>query len=147
MIPGKGWRIDPMPADAFRCKAVQRVAMISEACLPKIDGVSKTTYLVAQHHLNQGREVRMVLCHSCWTLHVYAPLSTAQVICSDFSLACLCVHARARMCARVCLHVCTVARNTPTPVTSPLPPSSSPTAWTFVSTGAAHTQSWPLRRR
>lgn len=55
-VPGQGWKIDPLPKGAFR-SSVRRVAMISEACLPKIDGVSKTTYLVAQHHLNQGREV------------------------------------------------------------------------------------------
>lgn len=58
--PGAGWAVEPMPTRAFR-SGVRRVALISEACLPKIDGVSMTTYLVAQHHLNEGRDV-LVLC-------------------------------------------------------------------------------------
>lgn len=53
---GDEWRVKPVSAGADRAP-VQRVALITEAFLPKVDGVSKLTALTARHHLNMGREV------------------------------------------------------------------------------------------
>ncbi|MEW6578085.1 MAG: glycosyltransferase family 1 protein [Chloroflexota bacterium] len=53
---GDEWRVNPITAGADRAP-VQRVALITEAFLPKVDGVSKLTTLTARHHLNMGREV------------------------------------------------------------------------------------------
>lgn len=53
---GDEWRVNPITAGADRAP-VQRVALITEAFLPKVDGVSKLTALTARHHLNMGREV------------------------------------------------------------------------------------------
>lgn len=56
MRPGSEFQVEPIdPAQKFA--AVKRVAIFAEAFLPKIDGVSKTTVLVARHLQQSGREV------------------------------------------------------------------------------------------
>ncbi|NDJ76648.1 MAG: glycosyltransferase family 1 protein [Chloroflexi bacterium] len=54
--PGDEWRIAPLP-DSVERASLNRVAIITEAFLPKIDGVSKLATLTARHHLNMGRAV------------------------------------------------------------------------------------------
>lgn len=58
--PGSGWAVPALPPDVPRASTVKKVAIITEACLPKIDGVAKTTYLVTQHHINEGRDVMLI---------------------------------------------------------------------------------------
>jgi glycosyltransferase involved in cell wall biosynthesis len=53
---GDEWRVKPITVEVDRAP-VQRVALITEAFLPKVDGVSKLTTLTARHHLNMGRQV------------------------------------------------------------------------------------------
>ena len=65
--PGAGWSVPRLKASAFRAHNIRRVALVSEACLPKIDGVAKTTWLVTQHHLNEGRNVLLI----CPALSLY----------------------------------------------------------------------------
>lgn len=55
-LPGDDWRVNTLDSLADRAP-VRRVALITEAFLPKVDGVSKLTTLTARHHLNMGREV------------------------------------------------------------------------------------------
>lgn len=59
-IPGSGWHLDAAPPGTYASKHIHRVTLLSEACLPKIDGVTKTLFLVAQHNLNLGRDVLIV---------------------------------------------------------------------------------------
>ncbi len=54
--PGDEWRVNPLDEQTERAP-VKRVALITEAFLPKLDGVSKLATLTARHHLNMGREV------------------------------------------------------------------------------------------
>jgi phosphatidylinositol alpha 1,6-mannosyltransferase len=49
-------QLDPLPLDAV-CRSVQRVALFTEAFLPKVDGVSRTALLTIKHLENTGREV------------------------------------------------------------------------------------------
>lgn len=54
--PGDEWYVGQISPDVSRAP-VQRIAIITEAYLPKVDGVSKLASLTASHHINEGRDV------------------------------------------------------------------------------------------
>jgi glycosyltransferase involved in cell wall biosynthesis len=55
-IFGNEYAFDP-PTETLELAAVKRVAIVAEAFLPKVDGVSKTAYLTMRHLQRTGREV------------------------------------------------------------------------------------------
>jgi glycosyltransferase involved in cell wall biosynthesis len=59
-VPGSEWVIDPLPESAFR-SSVRRVAVVTDVYLPKMDGVTKLTTYAVQHHMNEGREVLLLV--------------------------------------------------------------------------------------
>ncbi|MBN1202472.1 MAG: glycosyltransferase family 1 protein [Anaerolineae bacterium] len=54
--PGDEWQIGHTAADIDHLP-IKRVAIITEAFLPKMDGVTKLATLTARYHLNMGREI------------------------------------------------------------------------------------------
>lgn len=79
-LPGEDWRVKTLDSLADRAP-VRRVALITEAFLPKVDGVSKLTTLTARHHLNMGREVLIYApCLTVGDLRTPETLDGARVI-------------------------------------------------------------------
>ncbi len=56
LTPGDAFRVEPIP-DELVFKPLKRVAIFTEAFLPKIDGVTRTAALVVRHLQQSGREV------------------------------------------------------------------------------------------